>query len=48
MFGLTIKSLGNQSTIAALSRLGLDRILAETDLLFQERQGVLGLSTFLK
>ena len=31
MFGLTTKSLGNQSTFAALSRLGLDRILAETD-----------------
>ena len=31
MFGFTTKSLGNQSTCAALSRLGLDRILAETD-----------------
>ena len=31
MFGFTSKSLGNQSTCAALSRLGIDRILAETD-----------------
>ena len=37
------KSLGNQLTCAALSPLGLDGILAETDSPFSRRQRVLGI-----